>query len=115
MLGFVSALAQLASAAGFTLAINHGRVIDPESGLDAVRHIGISGSEITRISEQPLSADKVIDATGMVVSPGFIDLHVHGGGGADVMDGIADMISDIQVEATFPDGTKLVTVHQPIV
>jgi len=34
---------------------------------------------------------------------------------ADVMDGIADMIPDIQVEATFPDGTKLVTVHQPIV
>ena len=33
----------------------------------------------------------------------------------DVMDGVADMISDIQVEATFPDGTKLVTVHQPIV
>ncbi|CAM4191271.1 urease subunit gamma [Listeria booriae] len=32
----------------------------------------------------------------------------------DVMDGIAEMISDIQVEATFPDGTKLVTVHQPI-
>ena len=36
-------------------------------------------------------------------------------GRADVMDGIAEMISDIQVEATFPDGTKLVTVHQPIV
>lgn len=33
---------------------------------------------------------------------------------ADVMDGVADMIADIQVEATFPDGTKLVTVHQPI-
>jgi urease subunit gamma len=33
---------------------------------------------------------------------------------ADVMDGVADMIPDIQVEATFPDGTKLVTVHQPI-
>ncbi len=33
----------------------------------------------------------------------------------DVMDGVADMIADIQVEATFPDGTKLVTVHQPIV
>jgi urease subunit gamma len=31
-----------------------------------------------------------------------------------VMDGIADMIHDIQVEATFPDGTKLVTVHEPI-
>ena len=34
---------------------------------------------------------------------------------ADVMDGIAEMIPDIQVEVTFPDGTKLVTVHQPIV
>ena len=34
---------------------------------------------------------------------------------ADVMDGIAEMIPEIQVEATFPDGTKLVTVHHPIV
>jgi urease subunit gamma len=34
---------------------------------------------------------------------------------ADVMDGIPEMIPDIQVEATFPDGTKLVTVHNPIV
>ncbi|MEW6705248.1 MAG: urease subunit gamma [Pseudomonadota bacterium] len=33
---------------------------------------------------------------------------------ADVMDGVAEMVSEIQVEATFPDGTKLVTVHQPI-
>jgi urease subunit gamma len=33
---------------------------------------------------------------------------------ADVMEGVAEMIADIQVEATFPDGTKLVTVHQPI-
>jgi urease subunit gamma len=35
-------------------------------------------------------------------------------GREDVMDGIAEMIPEIQVEATFPDGTKLVTVHQPI-
>jgi urease subunit gamma len=33
---------------------------------------------------------------------------------ADVMEGVAEMIPDIQIEATFPDGTKLVTVHQPI-
>ena len=33
---------------------------------------------------------------------------------ADVMDGVAEIVSEIQVEATFPDGTKLVTVHQPI-
>jgi len=35
-------------------------------------------------------------------------------GRAEVMDGVPEMIPDIQVEATFPDGTKLVTVHQPI-
>ena len=34
---------------------------------------------------------------------------------ADVMDGVPEMLHDIQVEATFPDGTKLVTVHQPII
>jgi urease subunit gamma len=33
---------------------------------------------------------------------------------ADVMDGVAELVSEVQVEATFPDGTKLVTVHQPI-
>jgi urease subunit gamma len=33
---------------------------------------------------------------------------------ADVMDGVAEMIHEVQVEATFPDGTKLVTVHDPI-
>ena len=33
---------------------------------------------------------------------------------ADVMDGVAEMIHDVQIEATFPDGTKLVTVHNPI-
>ncbi len=34
---------------------------------------------------------------------------------ADVMDGVPEMIAEVQVEATFPDGTKLITVHQPIV
>lgn len=34
---------------------------------------------------------------------------------ADVMDGISEMIDEVQIEATFPDGTKLVTVHDPIV
>ncbi|MFK8051150.1 MAG: amidohydrolase family protein [Halioglobus sp.] len=70
-------LVQNAGSAQYTMAINHGRVIDPESGLDAVRHIGISEDKIVAISEQPLAATKLIDATGMVVSPGFIDLHTH--------------------------------------
>jgi urease subunit gamma len=35
-------------------------------------------------------------------------------GRADVMDGIPEMLHEVQIEATFPDGTKLVTIHQPI-
>jgi dihydroorotase len=71
------ALAQ-AQPPAFDLVINNGRVIDPESGLDAIRHIGIKGGKITAISNSPLRGARVIDASRHVVSPGFIDLHSHG-------------------------------------
>jgi len=58
-------------------AINNGRVIDPFSGLDAVRSVGIANGVVTSLSPTPLKAKRVIDAKGMVVSPGFIDLHCH--------------------------------------
>ena len=70
-------LSQLAVGSEYSLAINNGRVLDPETGLDAIRHLGISGNSIVAISEQPLQAESIIDATGLVVSPGFIDLHTH--------------------------------------
>ena len=57
--------------------INHGRVIDPLSGLDAVRHIGIKDGRIARISTTPLAGADVINASGLVVAPGFIDYHWH--------------------------------------
>jgi N-acyl-D-aspartate/D-glutamate deacylase len=60
------------------LAINYGRVMDPETGLDAVRHVGILNGTIVEISEGPLSAKTVLDASGKVVAPGFINLHWHG-------------------------------------
>jgi len=59
------------------LVIANGRVIDPESGLDAVRHVGVRGDRIVAVSEAPLQGLEVIDARGLVVSPGFIDLHRH--------------------------------------
>lgn len=50
-------------------------MIDPETGLDAIRNVAIEGSLITGISEQTLAGTKTIDVKGKVVSPGFIDLH----------------------------------------
>ncbi|MGR5268783.1 amidohydrolase family protein [Vibrio astriarenae] len=62
----------------FNTVIKEGRVIDPETKLDAIRYVGIKDNRIAAISESSLQGDKVIDATGLVVSPGFIDLHAHG-------------------------------------
>ena len=61
---------------GFDLVIANG-VIDPESNLDAVRNIGISGGAIHAISAEQLAGRTTVDASGLVVSPGFIDLHQH--------------------------------------
>jgi N-acyl-D-aspartate/D-glutamate deacylase len=62
----------------FDVVIANGRVMDPESGLDAQRNVGISGGKIRAISVEPLVGKTTIDAKGSVVSPGFIDLHEHG-------------------------------------
>jgi N-acyl-D-aspartate/D-glutamate deacylase len=62
----------------YDVVILNGRVMDPESGLDAVRHIGIQESKIAAISDEPLTGKRAIDAKGLVVAPGFIDLHEHG-------------------------------------
>jgi N-acyl-D-aspartate/D-glutamate deacylase len=62
----------------YDLVIRDGRVMDPESGLDAVRHVGIAEGRIAAVSIEPLAGKAVIDAQGLVVAPGFIDLHAHG-------------------------------------
>jgi N-acyl-D-glutamate deacylase len=62
----------------FDLIIQHGRVVDPETGLDDVRSVGIRDGQVAAIASAELVGEHVIDAHGMVVAPGFIDLHAHG-------------------------------------
>ena len=68
----------LLSAQNYDVVLRSGRVMDPESGLDAVRSVGINGRKIAVISTWPLHGKIEIDASGLVVAPGFIDLHSHG-------------------------------------
>lgn len=71
-------LAQNVSREGYDIVLNGGRVIDPESKLDGIRSVGLRGKQIVAISARPLRGKVTIDATGMVVAPGLIDLHSHG-------------------------------------
>jgi N-acyl-D-aspartate/D-glutamate deacylase len=63
---------------GFDVVILNGRVMDPESGLDATRNVGLKGGKIVIITSDAISGATSIDAKGLVVAPGFIDLHSHG-------------------------------------
>ncbi|MFZ0955360.1 MAG: amidohydrolase family protein [Candidatus Sulfotelmatobacter sp.] len=62
----------------YDVVILNGRVMDPESGLDAVRNVGVKDGKIAAVSDQALQGTTTIDAKGLVVAPGFIDLHEHG-------------------------------------
>ena len=68
----------VAQESDYDIVLVGGRVIDPESGLDAVRNVGIVGGFIGAITDDELTGHEVIDVAGLVVSPGFIDLHAHG-------------------------------------
>jgi dihydroorotase len=78
VLVLLACFAPPAAAQPFDLVLAGGRVMDPESGLDAVRDVGIQGGRVAALSEQPLAAREVVDVRGLVVAPGFVDLHEHG-------------------------------------
>src|SRR5579871_4792471 len=66
------------AAQNYDIVLRGGRVMDPESNLDAVRDVGINGKKIAAISMLPLRGKIEINGRGLVVAPGFIDLHSHG-------------------------------------
>lgn len=66
------------SAETYDVVIRGGRVMDPASNLDAVRNVGIRDGKIAAVTADSISGKQTIDARGLVVAPGFIDLHSHG-------------------------------------
>ena len=66
-----------AAAETYDTVIEGGRVMDPETGLDAVGNVGINAGRIAKVSVDKLSGKRVLDAKGLVVTAGFIDLHQH--------------------------------------
>src|SRR5881628_317536 len=80
-LAFLLALAlpeALGAQARYDLVILGGRVMDPASRLDAVRNVGVTGGRIAVITPGRIAGRDTIDARGLVVAPGFVDLHSHG-------------------------------------
>ncbi len=106
LLALVCLFASGALAQSYDLVLSGGRVMDPESGLDAVRNVGITGDRIVRIAEQPLSGKRTINAAGLVVAPGFIDLHQHAqdpdSGRLKAFDGVT---TALEMEIGVPDVT----------
>lgn len=92
------------AAESYDVVITGGRVVDPESGLDAIRNIGIRGEIVAAITDAPLEGRLEVDANGLVVAPGFIDLHAHGQSARanefQAMDGVT---TALELEGGVPD------------
>lgn len=86
----------------YDLVVSRGRVIDPASQLDAVRDIAIRDGRIVEISTTPLKGRRTIDAQGLVVAAGFIDLHAHGQyPGAQEIQALDGVTTAIDMEAGY--------------
>ena len=86
----VGVLTTACGSGEYDLVIQGGRVMDPESGLDSVMNVGIRDGRIEVVTEESLSGTRIIDASGLVVAPGFIDLHEH----AQTAEAYALMVAD---------------------
>jgi N-acyl-D-aspartate/D-glutamate deacylase len=76
--GLFAFSANISAAQQYDLVLEGGRVLDPETGLDALRNVGIRDGKIMRVSSEAMSGQRMVHAAGLVVAPGFIDLHQHG-------------------------------------
>jgi N-acyl-D-aspartate/D-glutamate deacylase len=112
LLALVS-LSNTHAAETYDVVIIGGRVIDPESGLDAIRNIGIRGEVIAAITDVSIKGDIEVNANGLVVTPGFIDLHAHGQSARSnefqAMDGVT---TALELEGGVPDMPLFLAMRQ---
>ena len=98
------AAAMPVAAQTYDVVLSGGRVMDPETGTDAVRNVGITNGRIARISAEALHGKQQLDARGLVVAPGFIDLHQHAqdaaSGRLKAFDGVT---TGLEMEIGVPD------------
>ncbi|MDO8542672.1 MAG: amidohydrolase family protein [Opitutaceae bacterium] len=122
-----AALWPLASPAGaatetFDLVLLNGRVIDPESKLDAVRHVGIRAGVVRALSTSPLDGRVKVDVKGQVIAPGFIDLHQHSQAPGDyalkAQDGVTTVaeleVGTADVDAWYAARTGRTPIHYAV-
>ena len=97
----------------YDLVLEGGRVMDPETGLDAKRNVGIRDGKIVRVSSEALSGKRVIHAAGLVVAPGFIDLHQHAQGiesqRVKALDGVT---TALELEIGVPDVAEFLKMKE---
>lgn len=106
----------------YDLVIANGHVMDPETGFDRVAHVGIIDDRIEAISDEPLQGADTIDAAGMIVAPGFIELHTHGHDSLNyryrAMDGITMMLDTekgtADVDAWYDEREGRTLVHHGV-
>jgi N-acyl-D-aspartate/D-glutamate deacylase len=102
-----------AFAQEYDLVVQGGRVLDPETGLDGICNVAISGNKIARISAEPIHAKRSINAAGLIVAPGFIDLHQHGqdldSGRVKAFDGVT---TALEMEIGVPDVSEFLKRKQ---
>ncbi|MEO8450803.1 MAG: amidohydrolase family protein, partial [Gemmatimonadota bacterium] len=106
-------LAACSTGGPYDIVIKGGRVMDPETGVDAVLDVGIRGDRIAKISSKPLTGTRIIDAKGFVVAPGFIDLHQHQHDSVSyqlkALDGVT---SALEMETGVPDYPKFLEARR---
>ncbi|HYX74351.1 MAG TPA: amidohydrolase family protein [Steroidobacteraceae bacterium] len=107
LLTFALLICGYAVAENYDIVIEGGRVMDPETGLDAVRNVGITHGKVVRISSERLAGARTLAARGLVVAPGFVDLHQHAqdseSGRLKALDGVT---TALEMEIGVPDVAK---------